>query len=933
MRRQRTYKHHMRRNPLKGLAGGLLAGILFAACQGDNLFVDFSGTSGSSVQDGEIPVVNIQQPSSVSASAIPLGDSVLVTADIRDDAGVSSVVFEGISFRGDPALGTDSEVPRFVSKTVDFVPPVTDTTISRYLVALPDTILETTQIIVTAFDTVGNSGADTVPLILGGPEVLFTNLVGGEIVQSGATLGLRVQARDGAGVRQVEITVTGITGVVPSLILKPISPVLDSLVLDTIVDIPAGAAGTMTITARAWNTLDVIGQAGPFTVTVTSAAGVDDVPPGVQLTATSNERLELQDLINVDVTSVDNNQGSGIVRTGYTVLGISPTRGDTLVISDEVTFASPRTGTVQQLFDFQVFNHDPLQLPDTMLYEVFGYSVDASGNCAASVGEPQLVSYVCGLQGVNTVAENRTGFRLTRVIVGGRTVLLPSGGKILDGVIDPVRRNLYLSNFELNQVEVFRLEKDKEFFLDAVAVGSQPWGLALNHCYGAVVLGCGDTLLVANSGGTNITSVFLEGLSGDTPGAEIPASRILTPDNLVFNVKLENSDVGNVWNVTALNVYSDRPQFLAMDQNRQIHFSTWPTEVGSERGTIRRAFVPAPTVAVPNPRPEVQFHELQIPGPGEENAWGILHINNASLGRNPSFLMSDHLPGDLSIGITELVNSDFLETVHFPNFAATGSDMTLFSKPFTVEDLGLTDTTFVAASGDGRAVAFGEGNAVLDGRRIMVYQAGTDAITAGLQTEDLGINKDDFISGLGLNFDASLGVARGSTAYFFTMDLRLQGSRALVPGGSGAVMHPLHANAVALDNPGGSFQPNTHLVFIGSGANSIDVYDTFHFFPLGRVSIKDVITGPLRAVLPFPEDNAGLTCLTVPVFDRDGNNIGSAVEIFNNLDFLDPHPPLGGPTEDACVVVKLSGTTDAGGVVVVDVTKSDVLSLHPSRLP
>ena len=95
---------------------------------------------------------------------------------------------------------------------------------------------------------------------------------------------------------------------------------------------------------------------------------------------------------------------SGIVRTGYTVLGISPTRGDTLVISEDTTFASPRTGTVQQLFDFQVFNHDPLQLPDTMLYEVFGYSVDASGNCAASVGEPQLVSYVCGLQGVNTVA-------------------------------------------------------------------------------------------------------------------------------------------------------------------------------------------------------------------------------------------------------------------------------------------------------------------------------------------------------------------------------------------------------------------------------------------------------------------------------------------------------------------------------------------------
>jgi hypothetical protein len=281
--------------------------------------------------------------------------------------------------------------------------------------------------------------------------------------------------------------------------------------------------------------------------------------------------------------------------------------------------------------------------------------------------------------------------------------------------------------------------------------------------------------------------------------------------------------------------------------------------------------------------------------------------------------------------ITEWVNSEFFDVTHAPNFAAAGSDIFITAQPFVEEDLGLTDTTFVAASGDGRAVAFGEGNAVLEGRRIMVYQAGTNSITAGLQTQDLGINKDDFISGLGLNFDASLGVARGNTAYFFTMDLRLQGSRVLVPGGSGAVMHPLHADAVALDNPTGTFQPNTHLVFVGSGANSIDVYDTFHFFPMGRISIKDVITGPLRAVLPFPADNAAFTCATVAVNDRDGNFIGDAIEIFNNNNFDDPHPAAGGPTEDSCVVVKLFGISDAGGVVIVNVRKSDVLRLHPSR--
>ena len=371
MQCQRTYTQNTRRSPLKGLAGGLLAGILFAACQGDNLFVDFT-PAGSTVQDSEIPVVNILQPSAVATAAIPLGDSVLIIADIRYDAGISSVTFEGISVRGDASLGTQSLVPRFTAKTVNFVPLIADTTIGRYLVALPDTLLETTQIIVTAFDSVGNSSADTVPLILGGPDVQFTNLVGGEIIQSGLTLGLGVQARDGAGVRQIEITVTGIPGVVPSVILQTISPVLDSLVLDTIVDIPAGVTGTLTITARAWNTLDVIGQAGPFTVTVTDAGGTDNVAPQVELTATSNDRLELQDLIHVEVRSVDDNQGSGVRRTGYTVLGISPRRGDTIVMSGEVIFASPRTGTVLQTFDFPVFNMDPLELPDTMVYEIFG---------------------------------------------------------------------------------------------------------------------------------------------------------------------------------------------------------------------------------------------------------------------------------------------------------------------------------------------------------------------------------------------------------------------------------------------------------------------------------------------------------------------------------------------------------------------------------
>jgi hypothetical protein len=91
-----------------------------------------------------------------------------------------------------------------------------------------------------------------------------------------------------------------------------------------------------------------------------------------------------------------------------------------------------------------------------------------------------------------------------------------------------------------------------------------------------------------------------------------------------------------------------------------------------------------------------------------------------------------------------------------------------------------------------------------------------------------------------------------------------------------------------------------------------------------------VITGPLRAVLPFAEDNQGLTCATLPVVDKTGRSIGSAVRLYEGADFTQPIPP-GGATDEQCVVMKLFATTSAGGVVVVPVKKADVLKNHPNR--
>jgi hypothetical protein len=148
--------------------------------------------------------------------------------------------------------------------------------------------------------------------------------------------------------------------------------------------------------------------------------------------------------------------------------------------------------------------------------------------------------------------------------------------------------------------------------------------------------------------------------------------------------------------------------------------------------------------------------------------------------------------------------------------------------------------------------------------------------------------------------------------------------------GAGGSFHPLHANQKTLENFVGQYHPDTHLAFAGTAGGEIDIIDTFKFTRIGQITLRDRVIGPLRATLPFPGDNAGLTCSTVPVQDLAGKPIGNAVRLYNNEDFTQPLPATGS-TEDACIVVNLFAITDVGGVVVVPVRKSDVLKYHPNR--
>jgi hypothetical protein len=634
------------------------------------------------------------------------------------------------------------------------------------------------------------------------------------------------------------------------------------------------------------------------------------------MTVTSADRLETQDSVQVRITGGDDPQGAGVVRAGVTVRATSPRRGATETRVFTHDFTPPRTGTVTETVGFAPFNLDPTVVPDTLSFEITAFLLDASGNCAAAVTPGQTQSLPCVNDGGTVTAQGANAFRYTRAVVGGRTVTLPEGGRIMDAAVDTVRRNLLLSNIQRDRIEVFRLESER--FTTFIPVGSQPWGLGINRT--------GDTLLVANSGGTNVSSVYLGPLNGLGPAFEVPQARFLTPDVRLFDVERKRDGAGflryNVYLVPpgAPPSFTDRPQYLGQDYTGRVVYSTKTTSVG-DYGTIRKAFVP-----VGAPAPEVVLfwqHGAMIPN---EDFTGIANADRVTADAGGvGVFVEDHVPG-------------FPDSLVFvgpfpPDSAAAaaralGSDAVAVAGRFSVPNLGFTDTTFVGVSGDRRWAVFGEGRAAVG--RIIMYDAAQDRISDVVRVTDLVTNAAERVRGIGLNYDGTLGVARGNNAYFFTTDLRLQGVATLPVGGAGAVLHPLHANARSLDNPVGVYEPNTHIAFVGTGERTIDIFDTFHFFRSGRIFIRDVISGPLRAVLPFPTDNAGLRCQGTEVRDLTGNPIGQAIEIFQDGDFARPHPP-DGATQDLCVVVKLFGVTDSGGVVVIDVRKSDILRNHPSR--
>ena len=828
-----------------------------------------------------VPEITILAPGNLAT--FPIGDSILVRARIADRTGIARVSMRGVAVRQDSASDTRI-VTRFNERTIEFPQPPAvalprDTTIVRFLIPVPDTASESVQIIVEAEDSLGFVAESVVNIGVGGPRVEIRSPANGSRVQAGGTLVVQAFAVDrGSGIDSMKVMLSGVQDSI--FVWKNLaSP--DSVRRDTSFVVGPNP-GILAISARAWSRAGHEGStAAPVEIEVVNTQVADTEAPRVGLTVTTPERVELDDSIQVRLVAED--QGTaGLRRVGVLMIALPDTTAlapDTLVI-DEV-FASPRTGQVDRTFhvrlaDFPFSDTGTVRMPRRFTLQIHAFAVDTAGNVGANTaaalaaGPATRVNVGATVIRPDTagyVAEGSSG--LQRVVTGvvGNSVTLPSGGAIAHSVVDAGRQMLYLSNLSRNRVEVLNLATNS--FMSPIQVGSEPWGMFMSAD--------NDTLIVANSGGTNISFVDL------TTMREHTARRLLTPNAALFEVKSSVSN-GLIRYEGLFYDFSDRPQFIAQDAHGRLLYSTKPTGT-AQQGTIR--FVELAGGGGPESYILYNMQAVQQ----AENTYAIANIDSLVIipaaETDYQVELFDHVPGNSALILRSGPNTleaavDVLRTL--------GSDIAVHAGAWVPENVGLSDTTYIATAGDRSYIAFGEGGVGI-GARIMLWSANDAAISNQITVADIVSNASEQVLGLGLDSNGRIGVARGTeSTYFFSNgidgagDLRLQGvfSDGVAGGQGGAALHPNHVYSAGSS-------PET-LSFIATANRTIKIVDTFHFFERGEVAIRDQIVGQLRTSLPFPGDNAGLA-----------------------------------PGDPDYILIKLYGVTDTGAVVIVPIRNKDLV--------
>jgi hypothetical protein len=666
-----------------------------------------------------------------------------------------------------------------------------------------------------AIDGAGNSsGVVTLRMATGNlppPEVRVVSPTSGSSAVVGKSLVITVSGKTAIKVMSLGLNTTGPVVRADSILFS--SPLRDSVTMQDTLTIPATAQpGTLTITPFL---RDSLGQrtVGPsITLTVQTVAQVNSIPVVNQFcvgnSAFDNKcghsaRIEVTDSVHVEA-----DDPSGIIGLGYEVRSLVGG-----AIDDSATFVS----SGQLTFQPHTFS---MRLPYTTFPTIAYVQVFARN----SNGVKAYAKLASGLDRVDTV-----------IVVAGVTRGLPFGGQVADAYYHPAKDRLYLTNILLNRLEVFNLADSS--FKTPVIVGSRPWGITpwpvdRNGTPG-------DTLLVANSGGTDISYVDL---NVGTSGSE------------VFRYALPNLIAFSVTSVTSTTAPTGPP----IQQRTKYDFSDRPQYLGAtciDSGVSCTQVVLAYSTT-PTPGQSAPF----------ANRNGTVRWENLTLGTS-HFFFEQAIGQTAGRGDTlEVIRYDANTTVAttlvpYRQKYGTPPDTAFYSIVIQIDKLAFRDTTFIRNSGNFRRAVIGEGGSIL-GSRAMTFDAtrGFDlfALTpAGVLAPlpippiDLGVSQPQDVTdwtansfaqvkGVGINFDGSLAGIRGDSTYVINPALRLQGVLGTTASNAGLDFHPLNTGP-------NSFPLNTRLAFAASAEPLIEIFDTHCYQRVGTIPIRDPIIGPLTA--------------------------------------------------------------------------------------
>lgn len=767
----------------RGAAVLAVAASLFtAACTSDATGV------GGDLADKSPPTLHLSKGGTTA-------DTVLAfQVEVKDNLGIKNIK---VSIAGGLTMSFDTT---FTTANTNAIVPFT--------VSAPRSIPKGTPVLVSAYALDGalnKSATDTLKLTIGNvppAEVTLNSPATGSIAVIGKSIVLSLSARSAVKIRSIGFRTTGSFVVADSSAWS--SPLPDSVaILDTLA-IPANAPqGVLNIAPFI---LDSLGQRtiGPVVVLNIQPPTAINSTPVVSFSHTA--RVEVNDTLQI--TASDQ---TGIVTMGYEV---RRTPGGAIDARDSLQSNGGFTSQIRT----SAMKLPYTQFPTTIYVQAFARNSNGVRAYAKLPGGAERID--------------------TMTVVAGSTRGLPSGGVVADALYHARTDRIYLTNIERNQLEVFSLTDSS--FEAPIFVGSRPWGIAAwprDH-NGTM----GDTLLVANSGGTDVSYVSLT--SGGS-GREV--YRYALPNIIAFTITSKRSPQGFLLQERTKYDFSDRPQFIG----------TTCTGTGFGCGDVVLTYSTTPTQGQSTP-----FDKNN----------GTLRWENLMTHKSHFFFEQAMGQDANSADTLEIVRYDgntgdatylvpYMQNAYYNN--GTGVDSTNFSIVVRKQELGFRDTTYVRNSGNFTRAAYGEGGPV-QGTRAMTFD-----VNRGLETQttlpngkiatvsfpviDRGVSHaqdvSDFVAnsfasvkGVAMNFDGSLSGIRADSTYLLNLQLRLQGILGTTRSNAGIDFHPMNSGP-------NSFPLSSRLVFAASAEPVIEIFDSYCYKRVATVPIRDPISGPIKAAV------------------------------------------------------------------------------------